>query len=388
MTFFSNKAVVKDIRQWTMPRLTESATRSYISFSAFDPESGEMKRKKIHLGRIKSKKQLRDVAGRMTKRLIERLSEGWNPWIEAENPLGFVEFEEVCNKYRDYMMRAYKNDDMREQTALSYSSYLHIFEEWGLEHGIRFCYQIEKPKIAMFLDYVYIERNNSLRTRNGYLGWLKTFTHWLMDRSYLTTNPTEGFSKTNKRGEKSRKGLPSPTVRKVSELLKKENPYFLLACDVLFYCFIRPKEMALLKIGDINVQSSTIYVSAEIAKNRKEDNVTVPSHVMKLMLELGVLQKPTNWYIFSKDFRPGPEYKKERQFREYWKKMRERLKLPSTYKFYSLKDTGITGMVHAGKDMATVRDQARHSDISITNIYVGRSNKKGNPEIIDYVGDM
>lgn len=43
-------------------------------------------------------------------------------------------------------------------------------------------------------------------------------------------------------------------------------------------------------------------------------------------------------------------------------------------KFYSLKDTGITRLLHHVNGIS-VRDQARHSDISITNIYAQRENQ-------------
>ena len=46
------------------------------------------------------------------------------------------------------------------------------------------------------------------------------------------------------------------------------------------------------------------------------------------------------------------------------------------------KDTGITKMINL-LDIREVRDQARHSNISITDVYTDRSKNKGNERIKD-----
>jgi len=57
-----------------------------------------------------------------------------------------------------------------------------------------------------------------------------------------------------------------------------------------------------------------------------------------------------------------------------------------TYNFYSLKDSSITTMHHSC-DPLTVRDQARHSSIAITNIYSERSDK-ANPDLKNFDGAL
>lgn len=384
-----NAAVVNEIRQWTMPRLTVSETRSYVSFNAFDPLSGKMKRKKIHLGRIKGKRELRETGARVIRRVVERLSSGWNPWVEAENALSYTLLSDVFQLYRDFIVKGWKSDDVREQTLHTYMSYLHVFEAWCVADGLRYIYQVDKVKVSQFLDYVYVVRNNTLRTRNGYLGWLKSLCKWLIARSYINVDPTAGFSIVKKRGEKNRRVIPADVLARVGEYCRKANPHFLLACELLYYCFIRPKEMALLRVGDIRVKDCTIYISGDVSKNRKGATVTLPRHVVELMLDLRLFDAPSHWYIFSRGFKPGAEYVRERKFREYWERtVRRDLQLPAEYKFYSLKDTGITEMLRSGADVLSVRDQARHSDISITNIYAQGIGMKANDEIVRYEGEL
>ena len=68
--------------------------------------------------------------------------------------------------------------------------------------------------------------------------------------------------------------------------------------------------------------------------------------------------------------------------------MRKELGFSSRYKFYSLKDTGITNMLRKNVDTVSVRDQARHSSIEITNIYVSKSDMKANKSLLDYGDDF
>lgn len=49
--------------------------------------------------------------------------------------------------------------------------------------------------------------------------------------------------------------------------------------------------------------------------------------------------------------------------------MRKALGFPLSYQFYSLKDSGIRDLANA-EGIVVARDQARHSDISVTNKYL------------------
>lgn len=70
------------------------------------------------------------------------------------------------------------------------------------------------------------------------------------------------------------------------------------------------------------------------------------------------------------------------------KAQRINLRLSDRYKFYSLKDTGITNMLKTKMDVLSVRDQARHSSIRITDIYTPKDNKGANKEIVRYEGEL
>lgn len=115
--------------------------------------------------------------------------------------------------------------------------------------------------------------------------------------------------------------------------------------------------------------------------------VTVPRKVMVYGIELGIFSAPGNDFIFSIGLKPGTLPIDPKIFRDHWEKVRKALRLKKEWKFYSLKDTGITEMCDNNMATIAVRDQARHSSLAITDIYT-RHNGKANQEIVDLDGAL
>ena len=56
-----------------------------IIFYARDPQSGDLRRKRIRVGGIKNKGERRIWAKQMMYSINKKLYDGWNPFIEAES---------------------------------------------------------------------------------------------------------------------------------------------------------------------------------------------------------------------------------------------------------------------------------------------------------------
>ena len=112
-----------------------------------------------------------------------------------------------------------------------------------------------------------------------------------------------------------------------------------------------------------------VFVPASISKNRKDGMVGLNDEIIKLMIELRVFDKPSQSFLFGKDFKPSEKQADSRIFREYFTKVRVALRWDDSKQFYSLKDSGIRDLANA-EGIVVARDQARHSDISTTNKYL------------------
>lgn len=384
---FSANDVINQVKGWTPPTFHQGK-ECFVSFTAFDPSSGRMKRKKIMLGRIKGKTAQKKYAQGIIQKLTEKLLDGWNPWIEATAPLEYTLFSEVCDKYVNYLYKLVQDSDIREDTLASYLSYMRILRAWAEKVPLTYIYQFNHRKVCEFIDYVFIERNNTLQTRNNYLSWVKTFCTWLLQRAYLTVNPAAGLTAVQRRArKKNRDVLSDDALRRLRDYLDTHNRHYLLACYLLHYMFIRPHEMTYIKIEDINVRRQTLMLHGDNTKNRNDAAPTMPAKIVRLMLDLGIFNSPGHYYLFSDGFCPGPERQSEKMFRDYWvRRVRKDLNFPVQYKFYSLKDTGITNMLRANHDVLTVRDQARHSSILITDTYTPKDIMAANKALLNYDG--
>lgn len=156
---------------------------------------------------------------------------------------------------------------------------------------------------------------------------------------------------------------------------------------MIHYLFVRPGEMCFLKIKDLSEDKRTLTLSGIHTKNGHDAVITIPNHVIDLMRELEIFSAPPGYYIFSNDFRPGPERIKAIAFTRFWtNSVKKALNLSDVYKLYSLKDTGITNMIKAKTDLLSVRDQARHSSVKVTNVYTPQECKEANSVLIGYEG--
>lgn len=378
-----------EILSFTYPKLYTGASW-YIGFTAFDPASGTMHRKRIKINNIGSDSVKRKYAAQLCHRLSVKLESGWNPWIQPEASRAYHTLDDVLSHYRNYITKLYNDGIYRKATFDSYTSYLHILETWNSTQKvpIRYIYQFDHNLCMKFLDYVYIDRQNGPVTRNSYLVFLKSFSSFLVQYQYLPTRPTEGIETFGRNViRKERTIIPDAIMSRLHDWLEENNRHFLLACYFLHYMLIRPKEIAMLKLSNINIRKQTIFIPDTVSKNRKSAVVTMPAKIMHLMLDLHIFDCPSDWYIFSTGFRPGREWKSEKSYRDYWhRKIRPILKLPREYKFYSLKDTGITAMLRSGCDALTVKEQARHSSLLMTDIYTPQDIKNANPILLNYQG--
>ena len=387
----TNQSGVLSARQFDLPTLKENGAGCYIEFRAYDPEKGKMRRKTIKLNRIKGLTNRRTYARRVIKRLTEQLNHGWNPWI-ANDTSDLVVFEDTIKRYEAHIEKMLASGYFRKETYDGYKSYVKIMREYiSKKRPTYYVYQFDRKFCVDFLDYVFIERNNGAQTRNNYLNFLRVFSGFLVEKGYLKSKPTDGISPISKRlYKKERECIPLEVVGRIAEYCRVKEPDFLFACYLLYYCFIRPVEMTRLRVRHFNLHACTLTIPGELSKNKTTQTITLPKKVILYGIEIGVFSAPADDFIFSYRLKPGRDEIDPKHFRDHWENVRNALGLKKEWKFYSLKDTGITEMCDKEVAPRSVKDQARHSSLAITDIYLEKRKKNapGNKNIIDYDGAL
>lgn len=380
-------SLISEAISYTPPKLYTGKTGNdwYVGFYAFCPIAGKLKIKRIKINHIPKISDRRKYAADLINRIHEQLRRGWNPWINECHSKGLALFSEATDKYRNYITRLRTDGVLREETYIGYISYLRNLVRYNasLKVPITYIYQFNREYINEFIEHIYIERENSAQTRNNYLSWLRIFAGYLLKHGYVDKKVTDGIDLIPKRSiKKQRTVISESDLIRLQEYLKTKNKRFLLACYILFYCFVRPKEISYIRIGDFNVKAGTLLLHSDYTKNHKDAVLTINRKIIELMIDCGSFSYPSDYYLFSDGLTPGPKWRSEKQFRDYWTHyVRKNLRFPASYKFYSLKDTGVTSMLRARIDNISVRDQARHSSILITDIYTPHDIEQANPII-------
>ena len=364
---------INELNEWTYPILHQGK-QWYVDFWAYDPARGKMRRKKFMLDRYPSKRAKMTVASELTHNLVAKLKQGWNPWVNAGRTRLFTPWAKAMERYRQYLDTAVAKNQLKAKTAYDYRSRLRQMELYQEETGntLGQAKQFCREWAIDYLDYLLYDKDVTPRTRNNHRTYLSTLGAWLVDRRYLTQNPIEDI-RMLREDEKYREALSAGQLQQLKEYLTDRNPHFLLACLMVYYANIRPEELRNLQLRDISISQQKITVRAEISKNRKTQSVGLHDELVRLMIRLHTFDGNADQdYLFGNDLRPSPQQTYINHFRLEWKKVREALHWDDRFQFYSLKDSGIRDGINA-MGLIYARDQARHSDVAVTNLYAKRS---------------
>ena len=355
---------VSELVGYSYPKL-HKGKEWYVDFYARDPVTNKMRRKKYWIGTELRVAERNRRAAEIISVVSKQLMNGWNPWVNTDESRGYVLFEDCVNRYLEYVDRM-----DRKKTRQSYRSRVNVLLQYiaTRELPFKYAYQFDQSFCNDFMDWIYLDRESSPRTRNNYRGWLFGFAEFMMARKYINSNPVERI-KVMPEHEKFRKDLTPEMLRRMQTYLQENDKPFLLACMMQYYTLIRPGELSNLKIGDISLKNQTVFVSKQFSKNHRDAEVGLNKSIIKLMLDLGIFKWPDTHYLFGTGFLPNSEKMGSDQFNKRWKKMRAALRWDDCYQFYSLKDTGIRDLANAA-GVVVARDQARHSDITTTNKYI------------------
>ncbi|MBO4906211.1 MAG: site-specific integrase [Bacteroidaceae bacterium] len=381
------------VEKFRLPQFVRTAKSAYVYYYVLDPASvtaGEPRlvRLKKKFGRYSNRVEQKQAALRFCQEIGLLLQRGWNPLVESSGSKGMASWSDAMSKYLAYIVKKCDDGAMRPDSLANYRSRINRLDEFikTMPVPLTYVYQFNRTFVEEYLDYCYVEHCCSPATRNNYLSWLQSLSGWLVGHGYISKDPTAGIEKL-RAGDKQRKALTSTDMSRLREYLQVNDRHYLLACMVHYYTLVRPKEMSFIRLRDISIKEQTLFISGTVSKNHKDGKVTLPAVVILLMIDLHVFDNPSDYFLFGRGFRPSAEQGTAKQYRDRWAKVRKACDFPKNYKFYSLKDTGITDTVER-VGLVVAKDQARHSNIATTNRYIRKEQLRAQPELKNYEGQL
>ncbi len=376
-----NKAVVFDTSK---TRLYKSSDRWTIVYYIYNSDLEKLERKQIKI----SSKEYPDLSARdryAQKRMYELNSVlkagyyiGNNEFGQKVEPARLVinslyEVLEVnTNFYKDRSKESFKT------TITHLATYLKRIgkSDMILNH-------LDKLTIIEFRDYLATVCNCSNRTINGYIGYLSAFFSYMMDREWIEKNPFKSIKNLKIQDTITNRAWDHDEISIIfTELKKTENLPLHFFCLLIFYMWLRPREISLLKVGDINLDTWKIKVSATNAKNSKLKVITIPLDFRNFVESTGIRSQNKNLFVFGLLAKGNGRFEgglfgtvncADNLFAKYFATIRKKLNISIEVKMYGLKRNGCKNAAINGVSIHAMQQHGRWSSLDEVDTYLKKS---------------
>lgn len=351
----------------------------YVQYSVFDPYNQRMVSKRIKINRIKNITERRRFAHRLKRELNNKLENGWNPFIKVEAKRQFEKFVDVIKLYKK---AEYKNFEAETIRTLD-SYFVKLIEFSDKTDRNLLAGSFTELMASNLMMEIKLDEKIGSRTYNNNLQFFKRFFNWMVVGKFTDENPFRNIPPIPKRLiKKTRKALTREEIRNLVEYLEINNPRFLAACLLIYYCLLRPDDLQHLKPSSFDFKNKTIRINADNTKNDNNSFRVIPIVLERYLNALDIENTNPDYYIFSEKksflFTSGRTKIDKRYFAKYWSEIiRPALNFGKELQFYSLKDSGITNLMSDGISPVFVQKQADHSSLETTNLYTDKNLPEG-----------
>jgi integrase/recombinase XerD len=359
---------------WTEPALCHyghDLTKDwFVYFSFTDHYSSQTKRKQCRAGinRAKTKDARIKYGNAVISYWKKKLESGYNAFIKDDSHK--MPFDYCTGEAFEKILKI-KLPTLKKRAKETYSFVCSTFIAWLNKEKY---YDIPMSKFSAaseYMDYLISEKNYAGRTHNDHLIILKVFINAMIEREWILKNP---FKKVKKREVSIGRNLAYSDQEKQSlkdHLYRADREMYYFS-QIMYYCFIRRSELALLKIGDVDLINYTITIPAGVSKNKSQESVVIPVGLEPILKEMKLSQYDKNDYLFGSCLMRSPhQFKNHNHISTRHNKHLKGLGIDNQKGLYSWKHSGVCAAYYAtGKDIYAVMRQLRHRDLNTTQIYL------------------
>jgi integrase len=325
----------------------ELSSRWYVNYS-FDYK-GIRLHKKIYgdINRFNTIEE-RDIAA---QKLIESLESGEFFNRPKGNPL-----ERAIQSYWMHWRRS-----LRYKSETTYQTKLEAFLKYCKQNEMTDIKKVDTEFARQFL--MSIDKSNT--TINSYRDCLRTIFEFFLQDNLIKKNPFTLIKKLPE-ARQSKMFFNKFQIEQLKKYISSENETLWMAVQLLFYCFIRPGEIRMLKLEHFNLEEGFIQIPASISKNKKTQTVCIPEH-FKIEIEkwINVNMRQDDYFLTRSNKTIFRDYLNK----EHCKILRE-LGYGKRYSFYSWKHTGAVALVKAGAHIKDIQLQLRHHSLDMVDEYL------------------
>jgi len=197
-----------------------------------------------------------------------------------------------------------------------------------------------------YYDFL-MSRKISNRTINHYIATVRRFFDFLKVEDIIKMNPFRNFKRLKVAEVPVRRYSQEQTVR-IMEVLRSENPNLYCYSMLVYYTFMRLKEVRHLQVKHFDLKERVINVSSVVVKNNKYKNPRISDALLPAVMLLNLNGNPDR-YVFSRTgIKPPARGYMSAKFRKLF---------PASWTVYRLKHTGMQDHHNAGVPIQDIQAQ-------------------------------
>lgn len=359
---------------YDLARIVEG-TRYHVVYKVYSTQSGKLVRKRKYFDHIKNIDERRLAATDFLNKTNELLTTGnAHLKIEKSKTVEKIKLISIAKAFDDALAR--KKTLLRQRTIESYEITIKNFLA-RLEDTKASIKKISQNDAREYSNYLLIEKKVSIRTHNSYIWHLMALcTEMEKSFGYIDENPFKSVNMPKPKVTMRNRALFDHERKRL--LISIDCDALRLACELQYYCFLRPNELRQLQIRDIDLKHFRINLFSQISKNGTHRVIEIPNAFKERILSLGLDKKPQKLYLVG--FR-DTAYSKHAMYDRH-KKILLRLGIDKEVTFYSWKHTGVVMAHRSGVDIYSVYRQGGWKDWKSFENYLKSLGLYSNAEII------
>lgn len=350
----------------------------WVTFYAWDVSKGKKVRKRLS----GSLNEETTVAKRLA--LGEQMVRYINGELRAGKQLGTDVAERSSVTFGRMLLTDLVNWVMEEKKTKGFSDeYYRKFTAINANLGKWYEHECFAPLLAKefthkeadeFFDFLKNTRKLSNKTINNYRNDIGTIFNYIEKKKPGTFkgNPVLHIEQLPTYTKKHA-AYTDAQLKKILEHAKARGnqDQFLLFIQFIYYTLGRPKELRMLKIGDIDLHENRIIFRAEISKNKRDEFVSIAPALAATIKQSNLMAMDNTFYVFGRNYTPG----KYPIGRHYYSKINGQVLKAlamndKQYTLYGYKHSGAVALYRSTKDIKLVQFQCRHTSSTQTDIYL------------------
>lgn len=318
--------------------------------------------------------QRKTNAEALAETLWDALTSGWNPLqsrhygfeteLRQQRKMAFNDAIDLC--------LAEKKKTLKRGSFYNYKHTAKVIKTAAINCGFhdKKINDVQRRDIRTILDQAREDEDWNSKTRNKNLVYLGALLSILIDKDIIEINPANKI-KAEKQPERVKyKRITEEERRRIVDHLSVAAPGYL---DFLYFIYdtgIRPKELHMIQVYDINLARREIKIREQVSKTNRERFIPITDDLLTILLKRDITKLPRDWYIFSNNkFAPGPQAFWPTAGARWWRKYVQK-DLGIDAKLYGLKHTGADAKLLAGIDTRTLKSLYGHSSEQMTEKYL------------------